>query len=129
MSTLNYIDENGNINKAGIIPKNYPASNIQMANGKSVEDAVSALSGLKIYKLSGTTASTVNTFVYLPLPSGVDADKMFVLGNNVRNSIYGWYYSNSPSVICFADSSNGVRIRVSEEEFTSQPFNVLLGII
>ena len=40
MSTLNYIDENGNINKAGVIPKNYPASNIKMANGESVEDAM-----------------------------------------------------------------------------------------
>ena len=35
MSTLNYIDENGNINKAGVIPKNYPASKISYNNSQS----------------------------------------------------------------------------------------------
>lgn len=43
MSTLNYIDENGHINKAGCIPQNYPASLIKMANGESVEDALNGL--------------------------------------------------------------------------------------
>lgn len=34
MATLNYIDKNGNINKAGIIPNNYPASHISLSGGE-----------------------------------------------------------------------------------------------
>ena len=111
--------------KANKNGKEYPIGVIP----QSIIDAVINISGLKIYKLSGTTASTVNTFVYLPLPNGVDANKVFVLGHNVRNSTYGWYYSNASSVTCLADSNNGVRVGVSEESFTSQPFSVLLGVV
>lgn len=35
MSTLNYIDENGHINKAGCIPQNYPSTNIGYNNSQS----------------------------------------------------------------------------------------------
>ena len=35
MSTLNYIDENGNINKVGCIPNGYPATNIGYNNSQS----------------------------------------------------------------------------------------------
>lgn len=34
------INKNGKEFPVGVIPKNYPASNIKMANGESVEDAV-----------------------------------------------------------------------------------------
>lgn len=48
MATLNYIDENGNIHKAGVIPKNYPASNIKMANGDSVEDTLNKYKNITV---------------------------------------------------------------------------------
>ena len=34
------INKNGKTYEGGVIPKNYPASNIKMANGESVEDVV-----------------------------------------------------------------------------------------
>lgn len=58
MSTLNYIDENGNINKAGCIPKNYPASNIKMANGESVESAIGTQSVMTAITPPATSAIT-----------------------------------------------------------------------
>lgn len=91
MSTLNYIDENGNINKTGCIPKNYPASNIQMANGESVEETISTLK-------SGTITLPYQSQYYcqkdITVPSGAKVVANFVFGIGAYNKTSGVMINN-----------------------------------
>lgn len=105
MSTLNYIDKNGNINKAGVIPKNYPASNIKMANGESVEDAVKTLT--VIDDITPTSAGATKDISF---PTGFTRDNSIILtleinlGNRVFTSggglsyLYAMYKSDGTGI-------------------------------
>lgn len=78
MSTLNYIDENGNINKAGVIPKNYPSTNISYDNSQSglssikVQGAIDELAGrdLSFSTIVSPIQVLPNTNVTFTLNSG-----------------------------------------------------------
>jgi len=59
MSTLNYIDENGNINKAGVIPNGYPASNIKLSDGRSVQDLTNSGFGTAVNVKTYTSSDYV----------------------------------------------------------------------
>ena len=107
MSTLNYIDENGNINKVGVIPNGYPARNIKLADGTNVQDAFgweditiqctlySGLSGtvvlynktLKMVRVQGILASgTPNGTTIITLPNTIKANGVQLLAQKYDTS-------------------------------------------
>lgn len=87
------VNKNGKEYPVGVIPKNYPASNIKMANGDSVEEAVKA-----IEIIESTTSASAGGTKDISFPTGFTRDNSIILtleinlGNRVFTSGGGLSY-------------------------------------
>lgn len=94
------INKNGKTYEGGVIPKNYPASNIKMANGKSVEDALTWKRFVEDSLSSSITLNT-NSFKEVMVDTGVVAGSTgaklsFVFAKGyATKKIAGLYSSNT----------------------------------
>lgn len=99
MSTLNYIDENGNINKAGVIPSNY------IRKVDELEDAVKP-----IKTIDDVTPTSAGATKDISFPTGFTRDNSIILtleinlGNRVFTSggglsyLYAMYKSDGTGI-------------------------------